>query len=339
MGKSAPQSDLYAVLRVHPRAEAEVIEAAYRALSASYPPSGAKNDPSVAIAEAYDTLADPDKRDRYDAVRSGKIKDDLVGEYRFLEEIAEGGFGKTFKAEHVMLGELVCIKQCSRISPQADAILVAEAKAMWDLRHYSIPSARTVMRLDDGSLALVMSYIPGATLAQYVEKHGRMKPEHVAWITERSLNALMYLHDNGVVHGDFKPQNIIVQDKTHTVVLVDFGISLVKPTKGTRSKGYTDLFAPPEQLAGNTIIPESDFYSLGVTMLYALCGGDLGRVERREIPKDVPDPLRRFIARLLVSEPLERPRWENENLFETIQKVRQQAFGRTRTGMEPLPQM
>lgn len=328
--------DLYALLRVHPRAEPEVIDAAYRALSATYPPTGAKNDPAVRIAEAYDTLSDPEKRERYDAARGRARKGVVIGDYRVLAQIAEGGFGTTYKAEHVMIGTPVCIKQCSRISPQADDILIEEAKAMWDLRHFGIPAVRDVLRLDDDSLALVMSYIPGPTLTQLVEKHGRLDAEHVAWILQRVLNVLMYMHHHGVVHGDLKPQNVIVQPDTHTVVVVDFGLSSVKPRKGTKSKGYTDHFAPPEQLAGQTILPESDFFSLGMTALYALCGGDLDRVDRFQVPDDVPEALCRFLQRLVTQDPLSRPKWEDEDLNITIQKVRNDAFGRSHSAMKPL---
>ncbi|HTM69110.1 MAG TPA: serine/threonine-protein kinase, partial [Candidatus Binatia bacterium] len=218
----------------------------------------------------------------------------------------------------------------------ADAILIEEAKAMWHLRHFGIPAARTVMRHDDGSLMLVMSFIPGPTLAQIVEKHGRLDAEHVAWISQRILNVLVYLHVHGVIHGDLKPQNVIVQPDTHTVVLVDFGLSSVKPTRGTKSKGFTDVFAPPEQLSGGTLIPESDIYSLGMTMLHALCGGDLDRVKDLEVPSDVPEPLCRFIKRLVAEDPLARPKDAGE-LFAEIQTVREKAFGRSQSGMKPLP--
>lgn len=333
MARRTPATDHYATLHVHPRADQDVIRAAYKALEKTV-----SGPDAVTLAEAYDVLSDIDRRARYDAERGRSRKGAVIGEYRVLEQIAEGGFGVTYKAEHVTLGTPVCIKQCSRIGPQADAVLIEEAKAMWDLRHYGIPAARTILRLEDGSMALVMSYIPGPTLSALIEKHGRMDAEHVAWIAQRTLNVLMYLHHNGVVHGDLKPQNVIIQPETHTVVLVDFGLSSVKPAKGARSKGYTDHFAPPEQLAGGTILPESDFYSLGTTMLYALCGGDLDRVERLEVPSDVPEPLCRFIRRLIVKDPLSRPKWEDENLFETIQKVREQSFGRSQSGMKPLPQ-
>ncbi len=91
-----------------------------------------------------------------------------------------------------MLGTPVCIKHASHISPQDEAILVEEAKAIWDLRHYAIPSVREILKLDDGSLALVMSYIPGPTLEQIMEKNGSLEAETVCWIVERVLNALRF---------------------------------------------------------------------------------------------------------------------------------------------------
>jgi len=182
-----------------------------------------------------------------------------------------------------------------------------------------------------------MSYIPGHTLAKYVETHGRMDPEHVAWIAERVLNALKYIHFHGVIHGDLKPQNIIVQAESHLAVLVDFGLSMVKPTSKSVSKGYTELFAPPESVDGEPLVPESDLYSLGMTMIYAL--GDVEGLKRKQVPSDTPRPLRHFINRLIVRNVRERPRWENEDLCDTIHHVREESFGRARSGMKPLPSM
>lgn len=324
----------YELLQVSPRARPEVIHAAYRALMKAH---DADEDAGFVgrLSEAYGILATAESRARYDREREdlgGKI----IGQFRVLEPIAEGGFGKTYKGEHVLVREPVCIKHCSRISADDAEILIEEARAMWDLRHYAFPAVRNLLQLDDGSLALVMSYIKGKTLAQIVEKHGALDPEHVAWITQRILNALKYLHYHGVVHGDIKPQNVIVQPESHIVVLVDFGLSAIKPTRDTGSKGYTDLFAPPEQVKGSTLIPETDFYSLGMTMIHALSGG-MEHVERKEVPEKVPDPLCDFIRRLTVREVLERPNWEKEDLFETIEKVRVESFGRATSNMKPLP--
>lgn len=260
-----------------------------------------------------------------------------VEKYKLKRLIAEGGFGHTYLAEHMLTGKLVCIKDCGETGPEAEAVLINEIKVMWDLRHFAIPQVRDLIRMSDGRLAMVMSYIPGLTLRQVVEKVGPLDAEHVAWITERVLNALLYLRDNSVVHGDVKPQNIIVQ-KDHTAVLVDYGLSVLKPTRTSSSAGFTEVFSPPEQTVANggPLLPESDLYSLGMTMIYALTG-DIKLTKQKRVPEDTPEPLCNFIRRLIVHDVNHRPRWEDEDLFDTFKKVRLESFKRRRSGMKPIP--
>jgi serine/threonine-protein kinase len=146
------------------------------------------------------------------------------------------------------------------------------------------------------------------------------------------LNALWLLHDNGIIHGDIKPQNVIANDAKHHVVLVDFGLSLAKPTATTKSKGHTELFSPPEQMEGKTLVPGSDFFSLGMTMLYML-GGSYDAAARKDVPADLPDPMCAFIKKLIVRDVLNRPR-NAGRLFEEFQLVRKASFGRTQSGMK-----
>jgi serine/threonine protein kinase len=321
-GKS---TDFYEILEVSPRARREVIDVAHKALLQIYHPDKTGNDRvAKSIGEAYQTLKDEKARRKYDRERD-KGGGKTIGDYRIIDMIAEGGFGKTYRGEHVLLGTPVCIKHASHVSPQDETILMEEAKAIWDLRHYAIPSIRNILKLDDGSLALVMSFVPGLTLEQITEKNGRLDAETVCWITERILNALRYLHYHGVVHGDVKPQNVIVQPDSHMVVLVDYGLSLIRPAADSSSKGYTPFYAPPEQINGLTLLPESDLYSLGMTMIAAL-GGDLGR---KQVPEEVPDQVCDFIKNLVAHDILNRPRWDRDDLVEELQMVRKKAFGRT----------
>lgn len=328
----------YARLHVVSRADPEVIKAAHRALMKQHHPDNGGNAKKASeINEAYAVLSDPDKRKAYDEQASRNLGGKVVGDYRILSKIAEGGFGKTYKAEHVLTGGIVCVKHCTEISPEHEEILVEEANAMWDLRHFSVPAVRTLIKLEDGSLALIMSYIEGPTISQVIEKHGPIEAEHVAWISQRILHTLAYLHSQGVVHGDLKPQNVIIQPNSHNACLVDFGLSMVKPKADSKAKGFTNLFAPPEQLSGNVLIPESDLYSLGMTMLFMLSGGDTKKVESRMVPTTCPDALAGFIKRLIVRAPLARPRvWSAEDLRETIETVRMQSFGRIHSNMKPL---
>jgi serine/threonine protein kinase len=115
-------------------------------------------------------------------------------------------------------------------------------------------------------------------------------------------------------------------------VLVDLGLAMIKPKRGDESKGYTDLFSPPEQLAGKVLIPESDLYSLGMTMIYAL-SGSADHLTNRRVPSTVPDPLSDFISRITAKQPLDRPRvWEEDNLYEQFEKIRIDSFGRAHSG-------
>jgi len=329
MGKTAKKpNNLYEILEVSSRARPEVIESAYDVLIKEY-----KGDKRVAerLAEAKDILLDKKKRSEYDKERNDLVGK-VIGNYRILELIAKGGFGKTYKGEQITLNTPVCIKHSNYVSPQDEEILLEEAKSIWDLRHYSIPTMRDILKLDDGSHALVMSYISGPTLEQIIDKNRKLDPEHVAWITERVLNALKYLHYNGVVHGDVKPQNIIIQPESHHVVIVDYGLSLIRPSRDSSSKGYTLYFASPEQERGDPLLPESDFYGLGMTMIYAL-GGD---IIKKKVPHYVPDSMCEFIKRFIVYDVLDRPNWQKEDLCDTLKKLRQKEFGRLSSKMRPI---
>lgn len=230
---------------------------------------------------------------------------------------------------------MVCIKDCSNVSISDTGILIEECKALWDLRHYALPAMRDLIRLDDGRVFLVMSYIPGPTWEKEVKNRGALDPESVAWITERILNALNYIHRHGVVHGDVKPQNIIVQEDKHMAVLVDFGLSAVKPTRDSETKGFTPYFAPPEEIAGKPLLPESDYYGLGMTMIYALAGGP-EFVVRKQVPYNVPDEMCDFVKRLIARDINSRPQYGKEDLCDTIVELRKKVFGRRRSGLKPI---
>ena len=323
----------YKTLEVDPKADQEVIEAAYQVLCHKYRYDDRR---LKKLNAAKKVLFDGHQRDQYDKDRQGSVKrGKVVGDYRILEQLAEGGFGITYKAEHRTTGCPVCIKHASNISAADEAFLLDEARSCWDLRHWGIPCMRDILRMPDDSLALVMSYVPGPTLAEIREsktyKNG-IDAEHVAWMTERILNILKYLHYSGVVHGDVKPQNIIVQPESHTLVLVDYGLSAVKPSRKDEAKGFTPYFAPPEQENGGVVLPEADLYGLGMTMVFAL-GGD---IEFVKVPGDTPDGMCNFIKKLIKREVLSRPTWDKEDLCETIQEVREMDFGRTMSSMKPL---
>ncbi len=273
--------------------------------------------------------------DRINQAMPASAEPTLPG-YRRFEKIAEGGFGVTYKAEHIQLGLPVCVKFATKISADEEKVLVDEARAIFNLRHFGIPAVHDLIRTPQG-LAMVMSYIPGPTITQIREKsdykHG-IDPEHIGWIADRLLNILKYLHMHGVVHGDIKPQNVIIQPKDHTVVLVDYGLSGVMPDGKTKTKGYTPYFAAPEQIDRKPPIPQSDYYSLGMLLVYAL-GGDVAQADV-PVPANVPDAMFNFIKALIKPDPLKRPDGVNPDLCELWRVVRLKDFGSIACRLPPL---
>ncbi len=251
----------------------------------------------------------------------------ILGSYEIVKQIGEGGFGRTYEARHILLDETACLKQNSNLTKEDAELLRREAKLMWHINHYSLPAMRDFFKAPDGSHILAMQFIDGKELQKVIDKHKSLEPETVCWIGQRLLNALFYLHNMGIIHGDIKPGNVIVQPDTHNAVLVDYGLASVHPRHGSKAIGLTALFAAPEVLAGKVPIPESDIYSLGLTMLCAL-GGDPAI---KTIPPHVPKKFQDYINEMLLFNPMERPSWEKGDLVKRLSDIRQSEFGRRST--------
>ena len=156
----------------------------------------------------------------------------------------------------------------------------------------------------------------------FKELEARMPKENLARAEARAKKIL----------GGYIKQNIIIQPTDHTAVLVDYGLSAVKPSRKDGAKGFTPLFAAPEQEMGGVLLPQSDFYSLAMTMIFAL-GGD---IEHIKVPGTTPNGMCGFIKRLIKREVLSRPDWKEEDLCETFREIREGDFGRTYSNMKPL---
>lgn len=252
----------------------------------------------------------------------------VIGNYKIKKLISEGGFAYIYQAEHVILEELACIKQCKINTPEYAELLRQEAKLLWKLHeHHSIPTVKDYFKANDGSHVMVLDYIDGKSLDEIIPAKSRMHPEDACWVTERLLEAVFYSHYNGIVHSDIKPGNVIVEPKKHDIKLIDFGLSVYKPTSITKPIGYTEAFVAPELLEGKPPIPETDIYGVGVVMLYALGGDPLAK----SIPDDVPGEIKNFCNTMLKYDPMERPNWEKGNLVKQLSDVRQNVFGRRHT--------
>jgi serine/threonine protein kinase len=125
---------------------------------------------------------------------------------------------------------------------------------------------------------IIMPYMAGGTLSEYVAKFGSLSLQDAQWYLEQIASALDYVHKNGCIHCDVKPANILIDDDGH-VMLSDFGIAhlakdekeLAMPRNPDALMGTPDYISP-EQAMGRPIDGRTDIYSLGVTVFYLLAG-------------------------------------------------------------------
>jgi len=247
-----------------------------------------------------------------------------IGNYEIIKQIGEGGFGRTYEARHTVLAEKACLKQNINLTAEDAELLKNEAKLLWNVQHQSLPAMRDFFKANDGSYIMAMSFVEGKTLDKIIAKHKGLHPEEVSWITQRLLNALYYLHSSGIVHGDVKPPNVIVQPRAHNAFLVDYGLASLRPSRTTSAVGYTAIFAAPEIIEGKPPLPESDLYSLGLTMIYAFGGDPIAK----SFPDYVPKPLQEYTNSLIRYNPIDRMNWEKQDLVARLSDIRQEVFGR-----------
>lgn len=316
----------YQLLGLDPGATQDHVRAAYRRVCVTADPSVGGDDTAwEQIQEAFRILSNARLRAGYDrTLASGRRV--IGGDYLLLKQLANGALGGTYLARDLTLGKLVVVKHCSKLSAEHQGLLRDEARKMFDLDHHAIPTIRRLVELDDGSLALVMGYKEGQTVEQAVASFGTLHPEAVTWIALRVLNALWFVHHRGVVHGALEPHNIIVGSApAWPISVVDFGLSQVADAPSTRPVGYIESFSPPEQIHGQALVPESDHFSLGATMIYMLTGGDLEAVKARNIPERINADLAAFVNKLLIDDVLSRPR-DARDLFNELSGLRNQLF-------------
>src|SRR5690242_10449986 len=205
-----------------------------------------------------------------------------LSHYRIVERIGAGGMGVVHRARDERLGRDVALKvlPAGALSDEAARERFRrEALALSRLNH---PHIATIYDLDreDGLDFLVMEYIPGRTVAEMIAE--RPLPEaEAASIACQIVEALEEAHEQGIVHGDLKPENVIVTPKGWVKVL-DFGLAVLRGPilQVAETAAYTGEnlvqgtlpYMAPEQLLRGQSDARSDLYALGV-MLYQMTTG------------------------------------------------------------------
>lgn len=202
----------------------------------------------------------------------------LAGRYQINGFIGEGGMSRVWRALDQNTGKYVAIKVLREEYSEDESFIRRfdrEAQAASRMSHPNIVNLLDVGVEDDGTRYLVMEYVQGKTLKRFIQESGALRPEIAAQIIIRVLAALQHAHQNGVVHRDIKPQNILI-DKEGTVKVADFGIARMANAQTVNQSDENVMgsvyYFSPEQARGAAVDARSDIYSVGVVFYEMLTG-------------------------------------------------------------------
>lgn len=250
----------------------------------------------------------------------------LDGRYEITELIGVGGMADVYKAMDVMENRVVAVKILKPEFSSNEEFLRRfrnESKAIALLSHPNIVKIYDV-GLKDEIQFIVMEYIDGITLKEFIDQQGVLQWKDALHFTTQILRALQHAHDKGIVHRDIKPQNIMLF-ADGTIKVMDFGIARFSRVDGKTLSDKTIgsvHYISPEQARGDMTDERSDIYSVGVMLYEMLTGqkpfdGDnpvaiaLKHMEEeaqmpREVMPSIPEPLEEIVIHAMESDPAKR---------------------------------
>lgn len=236
------------------------------------------------------------------------------GRLKIVRQLAFGGLSAIYLAQKSET-DLFVLKEAvvpsgadAEAREKAEAHLVRESKILAGLQHPNI--ARVLDNfVEDGRNYLLMEYIHGQDLRQYVKQNGAFTEKQVHNYARKIAELLKFLHENDppVVHRDLTPDNLVLKNDG-TIVLIDFGASNEFVGTATGTLVGKQAYIAPEQLRGKTV-PQSDLYALGGTLHYLLTGRDpvpLAQADIRSILPDISPEMEELIKSLTAFEREER---------------------------------
>ena len=260
-------------------------------------------------------------------LQQGRTKFTL-GLYRIVDSIGRGGMGQVFKGEHPVLDREVAIKVLPRekSTPEAVANFNREMKTLARLDHPNL--VRAYDAGEDGSVHfLVTEYVPGKDLRKMVRIHGRLDMASAAKIISQVAAGLQHAHEQGLIHRDVKPGNVLVTNDG-IAKLSDLGLAgplegdLESDPRFGKIAGTADYLSPDHIQSPFDPKPAWDIYSLGCTLYYAVTGKvpfprpttqekvrahcEHQPIDPRRLNKDLHESFAEVIWEMMAKDPAER---------------------------------
>ncbi|MGN9839214.1 protein kinase domain-containing protein [Nonomuraea sp. H19] len=247
----------------------------------------------------------------------------LAGRYRLDTRIGAGGMGEVWRGEDIVLARTVAVKVLlpGRMEdPGFVARFQGEARAMATINHSGVVDVYDYGVSGD-TVYLVMKFVDGEPLDRLLARLGRIPPQAAMELIAQAASALQAVHDQGIVHRDVKPGNLLVQ-RDGTLVLTDFGIARSDLANRLTDAGMvlgTAAYCAPEQAEGAPVTPAVDIYALGVVAYECLVGqrpfdGDSAvtialkhiREAPPPLPAEIPPAVRTLVEIALSKDPARR---------------------------------
>ncbi|MBA3459180.1 MAG: protein kinase [Deltaproteobacteria bacterium] len=294
---------------------------------------------------------------------------ETIGNFRIVSRIGRGGMGDVYLAEQQSIGTRVAVKLLhEQVSADEEHVtrFFNEARAVQRIQHAGIAKIFDVGHHKSGHAYLVMEYLEGESLAQRLERVGKLHPAEVADLGRQIASVLDATHGAGITHRDLKPDNIfIVPDRElaskQRAKILDFGIAKLSGTLASVSPKTigtmgTPAYMAPEQWGDTSKVDwRADLYSLGcviyematarppftVTTIAEACGKHLSEVPARasSIVPGLPAELDALLAALLEKRPSDRPQ-SGEEVVKKLDALAERtgpaiAFGETMASAPP----
>jgi serine/threonine protein kinase len=212
----------------------------------------------------------------HQTLKSEKMIGSILGNYRILKKIGEGGMGAVYLARDLSLEREVAIKIIAPELARNPALMArfrVEAIAQAKLNHTNIVTIHSFDQEKD-SYFIVMEHVDGKNLRAVIKESGKIPVVQALKILAQLLEGMGYAHSRGIVHRDIKPSNIFLTSQ-QIAKIGDFGIAKVEGIEGLTKIGTTlgsPVYSSPEQLLGKQVDARTDVYSLGMTLYEMLTG-------------------------------------------------------------------